>query len=143
MTNRSSRFQRMRRNYAPTDSSFRHHGATLSPPTVEVNRSGRREITAMKSILSFYAYVVFPRRVMRTLRTNRQIRAMFRKENVRITYTEVTAAYNSNFYMKYLLFIRRFSNCFHMIHSVYTQSDIYCLKFYTRFRFLFSKTCFL
>jgi len=26
-----------------------------------------------------------------------------------------------------------------MIYTVYTKSDIYCLKFYTRFRFLFPK----
>lgn len=66
-------------------------GTTAQHFSVEVSCLGRREITAMKSILSFYAYVVFPRRVMRTLWSNRQIRVMFRKENVRITYTEVTA----------------------------------------------------
>lgn len=43
---------------------------------------GQTIITAMKSVLSFYAYVVSPRRVMRAPWTNRQICATFCKENV-------------------------------------------------------------
>jgi len=44
-----------------------------------------------------------------------------------------------NCYTKYLFFIRFIFNCLHMTYTVYTKSDIYCLKFYTRFRFLFPK----
>lgn len=147
MTNRSSRFQRMRRNYAPTDSSFRNpRGAArrnTSPSTVAVSRLGRREITAMKSVLSFYACVVSPRYMCYANAANQSTNSVqcSARETRAVTYTEITAV-QQFLYEMFALYMTS-SNCLHTVYTcIYTKRHLLFKILYT-IPFPISKTCFL
>lgn len=140
MTNRSSRFQRMRGNYAPTDSSFRNCGAIL------LRRPAEWAVRADAKLLLWKLSYHF----MHTLLPHGCANAVNRSTNfaqcsVRKTrrhYLYRSCRSRNNFHTKYLSFIWLSS-------IIYIRSTLYIHKRHLLFKILYtipfpiSKICFL